>query len=772
MLSYNSNYGESGEFVQYGPSKVGLTDCGLQCKVACGCNNSDYWYLTKPHSTHKAKGLDGKETTVNSKYTSVTSEYEYDYIIGDDGNLASTGTTLSSAGKTLSGSSKTLSASSGEKVTCYKQVCSEGFTATKPSDTYFVYDTETLDDGSKCYKVTGCKCGYADKTIASGTDGDLSHNNIPCYKVLCSDENSNWYSSTGGYSHYDNVSSQSSYCNTCYANRHNPDWYCTDTTYSYETSASAEPHPSSAQKEQKCSTCGATRTGTCYAKGSHSYYCSATSGSSYPYDSSSSASPHYATSTTATKTCSKCSSSPATTTGTCYADKSHNYPTPEGYSSSCSSGYYTTATKDVNCNVTTPKCTSKKTFYKCAACPTKVTVGSCEVGTTTFKDDECNSNVEYYTAKRDKYHSEACSGYYTSGDQPGMDCTKLSTQKCGYNCYTCTESNYVVSVAGSFGGGCPSGISIDGLSGVSCTAGGKAFTDTAATGDNNYENGNTKSGSTVNCSFNEQTTYGNYTLTFEGLTGYPSGWSYTGIDSNSDFSNEATVSGTVSGNVYMTASYSCTEKPETYTIHIHKSFGAECPSNFSSGFNGINGGCRIGGQNCSTSSNMYTADNVAKGSTFSVTETGCYSDNSGMRAQLSSCSGNGCSVTAGGGNSYYLSATINREEDITFTYTCQTGTCGVDAPTEKTCGSAGYFGGYSCSQILSNSTNPAYSSSGGACEPAYQAMATYYGLGDKSTLCPDCTEGGTAADRCYGECLKEKDVGSWRSCCEQCSGPT
>jgi hypothetical protein len=477
-------------------SDVGITRCnGKNCYVSCGCENDNYWYLTKPHGTHKAKDLDGKETTVTSVYEAVESEREYDYIVGDDGELASTGKTLSGASRTLSseGSSKTLAA--GSKVTCYKQTCSAGFTRGEPDSFYFNYDTETLDDGSKCYRLKAgneCKCTesasdigdtyfnyscptYAGKTCCNVTSCACSPNSTyfkrtsdkacgtTCYRpdgcqfgyaswgsstgqtlgskcdsavckdVTCSDENANWYSSTGGYSHYDDVSSQSSYGNTCYANRHDPEWYC--------------------------------------------------NGSTYPYDSASEASPHYATSTTASKKCDVCG---RTTTGTCYGDRSHSYTTPSGYSSSCSSGYYYAAQKDVKCNVTTG-CTSTKRFYKCAACPTKVTVGTCEKSTSTFTNSRCNSGVAYDTGKRYYYHSEACGSNYTSVPD-GKECTAYTPTCSNGNTYTCYKD--------------------------------------------------------------------------------------------------------------------CKDKVQYYTISIHKSFGAECPSNYSGAFNGINGGCRIGGKDCSTSSTV------------------------------------------------------------------------------------------------------------------------------------------------------------------------
>ena len=83
MLSYNSNYEDSDVFTLGGMTTAGLTDCGLQCKVACGCRTDLGWYLAP------SGGNDDKKTSVKS----------YDFVIGDDGKLASSGTTLSSSGK-------------------------------------------------------------------------------------------------------------------------------------------------------------------------------------------------------------------------------------------------------------------------------------------------------------------------------------------------------------------------------------------------------------------------------------------------------------------------------------------------------------------------------------------------------------------------------------------------------------------------------------------------------------------------------------------------
>ena len=296
QLSYNSNYEDSNVFTLGGMTTVGLTDCGLQCKVACGCNTANGWYRAVP----------------DGNYTSRTSVKSYDFVIGDDGKLASSGTTLSSAGRTLSGSTKSLSAS-GSTITCTKQTCSDGYTATKPSDTYFEYVTETLRHGAKCYKVTGCKkfdgvhSYYANKSIASGTDGATAHNGIECYDVLCSDENSNWYASKTGYDHYDNVSSQSSYGNTCYANLRYHSYKCVNgsTNTSDFTYAVFDAN-------QKCKECSARNTTPCYIEHTHDYYCSKTGGT-YKYDSASAAAPHGIKGTSKTKTCEHCT---ATTTGT------------------------------------------------------------------------------------------------------------------------------------------------------------------------------------------------------------------------------------------------------------------------------------------------------------------------------------------------------------------------------------------------------------------------------------------------------------------------
>ena len=160
-MSYNSNYEDSNVFTLGGMTTVGLTDCGLQCKVACGCNTANGWYRAVP----------------DGNYTSRTSVKSYDFVIGDDGKLASSGTTLSSAGRTLSGSTKSLSAG-GSTITCTKQTCSDGYITTKPG-VYFSYDTETLRHGEECYNVTGCASGYASNGTGSGTTLD----GYTCYKI-------------------------------------------------------------------------------------------------------------------------------------------------------------------------------------------------------------------------------------------------------------------------------------------------------------------------------------------------------------------------------------------------------------------------------------------------------------------------------------------------------------------------------------------------------------------------------------------------------------
>ena len=307
---------------------VGLTDCGLQCKVACGCNTANGWYRAVP----------------SGNYTSRTSVKSYDFVIGDDGKLASSGTTLSSTGRTLSGSTKSLSAG-GSTITCTKQTCSDGYTATEPLS-YFDYVTETLRHGQICYKVTGCKLYYANKNIASGTTGATSHNGIECYDVLCSDENANWLASKTGYDHYTNVSSQSSYGNTCYTGRYHNITWC---------------------------------------------------------------------------------------------------PSGQSVRSGCPDGQYTSASQQVEC--TECDVTGDDICRECSTCPTKVDVGSCEVGTTTniaASQDECGI---YYTAKRDKTHAEDCGSDYTSVPS-GYHCDSY-TSPCGFTCYNnCEKHNYTCSATG------------------------------------------------------------------------------------------------------------------------------------------------------------------------------------------------------------------------------------------------------------------------------------------------------------------------------------
>ena len=531
QLSYNSNYGESGEFVQYGPSKVGLTDCGLQCKVACGCNNSDYWYLTKPHSTHKTKA----GTTVTSVYEPVTSKYEYDYIIGDDGNLASTGTTLSSAGRTLSGSSKSLSASSGEKVTCYKQTCSDGFTATKPSDTYFNYDTETLDDGSKCYKVTGCKCAYA--SHGNGT-GATAHNGIKCYDVLCEQENTAWYDSSSDkyLAHNDNVSSQSSYCNTCYTN-----------------------------------------------------------------------------------------------------GRGHNYSwcdTTNGYSlNECGTGYYTSASEDVECTECSST-SSSDTCYKCAACPTKVDVGSCEVGTTTFQDDECNSGTSYYTAKRDKNHAEACGSDYTSPPS-GYHCD--SYKSCDFTCYNnCEKHNYSW---------------CDTSNGYSLTECNSCQVETDS--------------EDVECTGCSSTSTSDTCYKCRAITHAEAcGTNYTAEPDDKNCTE------------YESCGFTCYKecKDKYYTVSVSKTFGSSCDTcgvdvgcNTGSGVAGAYSGitCSLSDRDTSsgTISNSHTISNVEAGTTIRCDSSACYYG-TGFKCCIKNTSG-------GTYSEGQISTTVNSDVSINFHYECE-----------------------------------------------------------------------------------------------------
>ena len=626
-LSYNDYYEDSDVFVVGKMSDVGLTRCnGKNCYVSCGCNTSKGWYLAP------SGGKDSSKTSARS----------YDYVIGDDGELASTGKTLSGASKTLSseGSSKTLAA--GSTVKCYKEVCPDGYyQVDKPDETYFKVSTHVLRYGANCYKVTGCADGaYTNDNLPSSTyfktsskkdpksdwectiatgcqcnygsigsgDGD-TRSGWKCKKVSCSDENSSWYASTGDYDHYNTHSS--SYCNgNCYSGRHYSDYRWCESGYSL---------------------------------------------------------------------------------------------------GSCGSCYVSTASHNAECM----SCTRRTSSTKCNTC-------------------------RYYT------HEEACGSDYTT-PPAGYHCDSY-TPPCSngntYTCYNnCKKHEYFCS-----------------------NTGGTYKYDSASDA---APHASSSSSATKTCSCKATTTGTCYA---KGSHDYkcPSGYydSKTGLTNPESSTQTKTCSksgcsATTSGTCYK-------EGIKYYTIHIHKSFGAECPSGFAGAYNGINAGCRIDGQNCSTSSNMYTADNVKEGSTFSVSETACFSNNSGIRAQLSSCSGNGCRATAdNGSNSYYLSATITKEEDITFTYTCQTGECGLNPPSS--CNDLGYYGGYSCGNILSDYSNPVYNASGGACWQAKESMATYFG--GTGSCANDCAgKGGDEAAICYKNCLGPGDYDSWYRCCTQCKG--
>ena len=484
-MSYNSNYEDSNVFTLGGMTTVGLTDCGLQCKVACGCNTANGWYRAVP----------------DGNYTSRTSVKSYDFVIGDDGKLASSGTTLSSSGKSLSGSTKSLSASSGEKVTCYKELCpTDYYQVSKPDTKYFSVATHDLRYGADCYKVTGCatgayssspnttyfnvsskkdpysgltcyyaescKCNYG--SIGSGPGDEKS--GIKCNKVYCSDENSGWTDTKSSTAHYTSVTS--SYCNTCYTNVHEPNYsWCGGSSSGYTLDTCGSGYYTYDQMNAECMGCNLKTSSV------QCYNCKAcptkvTVGScevgttTFQDDECNSGTSYYtakrdktASEVGGTESCSKPHKS--TTCGYYTTCKDHSYSCPSTHPSrSCSSGYYKAASQEVSCSQTS-SCTSKTTCYSCAACPTKVTVGSCEVGTTTFTNVDCNSGSTYYTAKRNKTHAEACSGYYTE-EQTGMDCTKLSSQKCGYDCYTCTESKtYYCDVTGS--------LSCSGVSTTECT---------------------------------------------------------------------------------------------------------------------------------------------------------------------------------------------------------------------------------------------------------------------------------------------------------------
>ena len=470
MLSYNSNYEDSDVFTLGGMTTVGLTDCGLQCKVACGCNTANGWYRAVP----------------DGNYTSRTSVKSYDFVIGDDGKLASSGTTLSSSGKSLSGSTKSLSAS-GSTITCTKQTCSDGYTATKPSDTYFKYDTETLRHGAKCYKVTGCKLYYANKSIASGTDGATAHNGIECYDVLCSDENSNWDASKTGYDHYDNVSSQSSYGNTCYANRRYHSYKCVNgsTNTSDFTYAVFDNY-------QKCKECSARNTTPCYIEHTHDYYCSETGGT-FRYDSASAASPHGSSETGKTKTCAYCT---ATTTGTCWKQGSHDYSCNSGSSTNSSDFVvawddgFETCTKS-GCSVNNGvKCYKEHTHgeYFCLSGDTDSSKFTCAVydNTQICLYGSCTHR------NSTKCYIEHTHGSYKCPEGSSTDKSKFISpisagyQVCGY-CSACTHTNstqcwkegvqyYTVTYQKTFDSSCPSTVAgaFDGLGGSGgCTVDGQ-----------------------------------------------------------------------------------------------------------------------------------------------------------------------------------------------------------------------------------------------------------------------------------------------------------
>ena len=142
-----------------------------------------------------------------------------------------------------------------------------------------------------------------------------------------------------------------------------------------------------------------------------------------------------------------------------------------------------------------------------------------------------------------------CSDGVTYYERCG-DITCSAGQLC--NKGKCEGGLYSANLMGSFGGGCPTGIGIEDLLGVTFAGGTK--------GDNSIYKENIPSGTTVSMSVNNNITYndGKCLISFNGFTGQPN-W----MTEVSDSDSLNTIAGQISSNAFVTANFSCSGQCNT-----------------------------------------------------------------------------------------------------------------------------------------------------------------------------------------------------------------
>ena len=147
---------------------------GSTCYRATACNESNYWYSTKkdPYFSYKSTSSDynGGSGVLTCHNPTGCNYYE------------TTGCEVS--GSITHGSQKCPT----------DNYCSNGYSTSRPSGTYFSTSSERCTDGTTCYYATGCASGYSSTypntayftiTSSSSTDKTAGKGTLKCYAGSC-----------------------------------------------------------------------------------------------------------------------------------------------------------------------------------------------------------------------------------------------------------------------------------------------------------------------------------------------------------------------------------------------------------------------------------------------------------------------------------------------------------------------------------------------------------------------------------------------------------